>query len=167
MTKEETQIASCLARYEPALAKAGKASRAKLRARLPGLNEIVYMYEKQEAFVISYSPSEHGKDGVCALRLSPDGLSLYFTQGAALSKSDTGKLLQGSGAGVRHVPLRTAAELDHAGIEALILAALKLARLPPDASGKGSVIMKVEEQKKRADKAARPAPKKRSAKGAR
>ena len=43
MTNPETQLASYFAKYEPAMAKLGKALRAKLRARLPGLSEIVYV----------------------------------------------------------------------------------------------------------------------------
>ena len=43
----ETQLARYFAKYEPAMARFGKALRAKLRARLPGLFEIVYVYEIQ------------------------------------------------------------------------------------------------------------------------
>jgi hypothetical protein len=39
--------------------------RAKLRDRLPGLFEIVYVYETQNALVISYSPTENGYEGLC------------------------------------------------------------------------------------------------------
>ena len=56
----ETQLASFFAKYEPAMAKLGKALRAKLRDRLPGLLELVYVYESQDALVISYSPTETG-----------------------------------------------------------------------------------------------------------
>ena len=62
VTNAETQLASFYAKYEPEMAKLGKALRAKLRARLPGLFEIVYVYESQNALVISYSPTEHGYD---------------------------------------------------------------------------------------------------------
>jgi len=43
MMNAETQLAGYFAKVEPAMAKLGKALRAKLRARLPGLFEIVYM----------------------------------------------------------------------------------------------------------------------------
>ena len=71
MTNAETQLASYFAKYEPAMAKLGKALRAKLRARLPGLFEIVYVYENQNALVISYSPTEHGYEGLCGIALYP------------------------------------------------------------------------------------------------
>ena len=167
VTNAETQLASYFAKYEPAIVKLGKALRAKLRARLPGLFEIVYVYENQSALVISYSPTEHGYDGLCSIALYPDQVKLYFGQGASLSKSDPNKLLQGRGKTVRHVVLNTVADFDRAEIEALMAAALKLAKLRLDASAKGSVIIKAEAQKARAQRAkkdARPASKPRTAK---
>jgi hypothetical protein len=79
MTNAETQLASFFAKYEPAMVGLGKALRAKLRARLPGLFEIVYVYENQNALVISYSPTEHGYDGVCWLALYPNRANLTST----------------------------------------------------------------------------------------
>ncbi len=153
MTDAETQLAGFFAKYEPATAALGKALRAKLRARLPGLFEIVYMYENQNALVISYSPSERGYEGMCSIAVRPDGVSLYFTRGAELSKSDPNKLLQGRGNGVRHVVMRSVADFDRAEIEALMAAALKLANLRLDAGAKGSVILRAEAQKRRARRA--------------
>ena len=170
MTNAETQLASYFAKYEPAVVKLGKALRAKLRRRLPGLFEVVYVYENQNALVISYSPTVNGYDGLCSIALYPRLVKLFFAQGALLSKSDPSKLLQGSGKTVRHVVLSTVADLDRAEIEALMAAALKLANLRLDASAKGSVIIRAEAQKQRAlraSKAARPAPATRTPKARR
>jgi hypothetical protein len=166
MTNPETQIESYFAKYEPAMAKLGKALRAKMRARLPGLFEIVYVYEGQNSLVISYSPTEHGYDGLCSLALYPDRVQLYFAQGALLSKSDPNRLLHGR-ATVRHVVLHTVADFDRAEIETLMVAALTLRNLRLDASATSSVIIKAEAQKqraRRARKAARPASAGRTAK---
>lgn len=154
---KEAQVASDFAKYEPAIAKLGKALRAKLRARLPGLFEIVYVYTSQEALLISYSPTEHGYGGVCSLALYPSGVKLHFGRGASLSKADPNKLLQGRGKTVRHVVLNSVADLERAEIEALIAAALKLAKVQLDPSAKGSVILKAEEQKQRTLRAKRAA----------
>ncbi len=165
----ETQLASYLSKYEPPMLKLGKALRAKLRARLPGLFEIVYVYESQSALVISYSPTENGYEGLCSIALYPRCAKLFFAQGALLSQSDPNKLLQGR-AKVRHVVLNAAADFDHAQIEVLMAAALKLAKLRLDASAKGSVIIKAQAQKQRArrvKKATRPASKGRTAKARR
>ena len=172
MTKAETQLASFFATYEPAVVKLGKALRTKLRKRLPGLNELVYVYESQDSLVIAYSPTANGggSDAVCSIAVYPRWVNLYFTQGALLSKSDPNKLLQGSGKTVRHVVLNAVADFDRAEIEVLMAAALKLAKVRLDASAKGSVIIKVEAQKqraRRARKAARPTSRRRTAKARR
>jgi len=135
------------------MAKLGKALRAKMRARLPGLFEIVYVYDSQQSLVISYSPTEHGYDGLCALALYPDCAKLFFTKGHLLSKADPNKVLIGRGDGVRHIVLNSLAEFGRDDIEPLMAAALKLAKVRPVAGAKGSVIIKAEAQKKRARRA--------------
>lgn len=170
MTSAETQIASFFAKYDPATVKLGKALRAKLRDRLPGLFELVYVYESQSSLVFSYSPTEAGADGVCAIALYPGQVKLFFTGGALLSKSDPNGLLQGSGKTARHVVMNSVADFDRPEIEALMAAAVKLAKVRLDPSAKGAVVIKAEEQKQRAlraKKAARPAPKRRVAKARR
>ena len=160
MADAETLLASYFAKYEPATAALGKALRAKLRARLPGLSEIVYVYENQNSLVISYSPTAQGYEGLCSLAVRPGTASLYFTRGAELAKSDPGKLLQGRGKTVREVELNSLADFERPEIEALMVAALKLAKLRLDPGAKGSVIIRAEAQKeraRRAAKAARPA----------
>jgi hypothetical protein len=148
-TDAETQLAGFFVKYEPAMAKLGKALRAKLRDRLPGLFEIVYVYESQSSLVISYSPTENGYEGLCSLALYPTEAKLFFAQGALLSKSDPKKLLQGR-AKVRHVVLNRVADFDRAEIEVLMAAALKLAKLRPEAGAKSSVIIRAAAQKQRA-----------------
>jgi hypothetical protein len=170
VTNPETQLASYFAKYEPAVAKLGKALRARVRDRLPGLSEIVYVYENQSSLVIAYSPTENGYEGVCSIALYPDGVKLFFTHGPLLSKADPNKLLQGSGKMVRYVLMSAAADFDRPEIEALMAATLKLAKVRPDPSAKGSMIIKAEEQKqraRRAKKAPRPTSARRKAKAAR
>ena len=170
VTNAETQLASFFAKYEPAMVKLGKALRAKLRDRLPGLFELVYVYDSQNALVISYSPTENGYEGLCSIALYPRCVKLFLAQGALLSKSDPNKLLQGRGKTVRHVVLNSVADFDRAEIEVLMAAALKLAKLRLDASAKSSVIIKAEAQKqraRRATKAARPAATHRTARALR
>jgi hypothetical protein len=160
MTNAEAQLAGYFAKYEPAMARLGKALRAKLRARLPGLFEIVYVYENQNALVISYSPTERGYEAVCSISVYPQLVKLGFGRGAELSKSDPHKLLKGQGRTARYVELKSVADLDRAEIEALMAGAMKLAKLRLNPDAKSAVIVKAEEQKRRArraTKAARPA----------
>jgi hypothetical protein len=163
MTTAETQLESFFAKYEPKIAKLGRALRAKLRARLPGHSEIVYMYENQHSLVISYSPTEKGYEAVCTLALYPTDVKLFFAQAPLLAKADPKKLLQGSAKTVRFVPMGSVADFERAELEALMAAALKIAKSSPGPNAKGSIIVKAEEQKQRAraTKAARPAPKSR------
>lgn len=159
MTNSETQVASFFAKYDPTITKLGKALRAKLRARLPGMFEIVYFYETQSALVISYSPTDQGYGGVCSLALYPSGVKLHFGRGAELSKSDPKKLLKGSGKTVRHVELNSMADFNRAEVEVLIAAALKLAQVKLEPGAKGSVILKAESQKQRASRSTKTAAK--------
>ncbi len=157
MTHAETQLASYFAKYEPAMIKLGKALRARMRDRLPGLFEIVYVYDSQSSLVIAYSPTENGggSDALCGLALYPHCAKLFFTHGVLLSKADPNKLMQGRGKTVRHVVLNSVSDFDRPEIEVLMVAALKLAKLRLDASAKGSVIIKAEAQKERAARRAK------------
>ena len=83
MKNAETQLAGYFAKYDPPMAKLGKALRARLRDRLPGLFEVVYVYENQDALVITYSPTEDGYEGLCSIGLRPRGVNLYFGRGAS------------------------------------------------------------------------------------
>lgn len=158
--KTEQQLANFFAKYDPAIAKLGKALRTKLRARLPGLFEIVYVYASKNSLVISYSPIDKGYGGVCAIWLEPASVKLYFGRGAELAHADPNELLQGRGATVRHIVMNAAKDLERAEIEALIVAALELAEVRLDPNAKGTVIVKAEEQKQRAAKARKKAVKK-------
>lgn len=146
----ETELASFFARYPAAIAKLGKALRKKLQARLPGFNEIVYVYESQGSLVISYSASENGYEAVCTLALYEAEVKLFLAHGPQLAAFDAKKLLQGSGKLVRYVELKSASDLDRAEIETLIAAALKLSNVRSNPKAQRSLILKADSQKKRA-----------------
>src|SRR5262245_45772508 len=86
------QLGTLIARFAPAHLRLVGAVRRRLRKRLPTAHEVVYEYRTW--FVISYSPSERGYEGVLAIRGSADGVRLYFNRGKDLP--DPAKLLQGS-----------------------------------------------------------------------
>lgn len=159
MPTPEQQLESYFAKYDPAMAAFGRALRAKLRARLPGLFEIVYVYERQGSLVISYSPSENGYEGILSTALFADRVQLYFPLGGQLAKADTAKLLQGSGKGVRHIVLHSMADFDRPEIEALIAATVQLTKVRLDPGAKGAVVIRAETQKQRASRAKKAATK--------
>ena len=152
-TGAEAQLTSFFGKYERPIAKLGQALRKKLRARLPGLSEVVYVYERQGSLVISYSPTEQGYAAVCSLALYPQSVRLYFAHGPQLQKSDPNRLLQGRAGTVRYVELAAAGDLDRPEIEAFVAAALTLSKVRIDPSAQGALILKAAEQKKRAARA--------------
>lgn len=143
----EAQLAQLLARYPAPLADLGRAARAWLRARLPGLHEIVYHYAGQDALVVSWSPTGHGYDGLVSLRVDPARVRLHFARGGALP--DPARLLRGRGDGVRHLDLAAATDLDRPELEALLAAALALAGVRPDPTTSGKLLSRVESQQAR------------------
>ncbi len=164
-TSAEVELEGFFAEYDAPTAKLGRTLRTRLRARLPGLLELVYVYESQRSLVISYSPSQAGADAVCAVALYPHGVKLFLSGGAPLSKSDPKKLLRGRGKSVRHVVLSSIADFERPEIDVLMAAALELTKVRLDARAKGSTIIKAGEQKqraRRAGKAARPTAGRRS-----
>ncbi len=142
--------------HEPRLARLAKSLRGKLRTRLPGLFELVYVYERQRALVLSYAPTERGSDGICAISVRPGEVSLCFGRGAELAKSDPAGLLRGRGTTMRFIELRSAAEFERKDVQALVTAACRLAGLRLDARVKGPVVFKMPARKAPARRASRP-----------
>lgn len=150
MPTADTDLTPFYAKYDPAHAKLAMAVRAKLRARLPGLLELVYMYERQEAFVISYSPTEAGASGVAGLSLKPGGVTLFLNGGDALSQFDPKGLLGPKGGLARQLALHSIADYDRPEIEILIAGAVLLAKVKLVPGTPTRTIVKAAEQKKRA-----------------
>ena len=98
------------------------------------------MYEYREWFVISYSPNEHGYEGVLAIRASADGIKLYFNSGKKLP--DPEKLLQGSGRQTRWLHLERASALARPEVASLIDEAIALNRVPFACTGRGPVVIR-------------------------
>src|SRR6516165_3252912 len=88
----EAQLRTLIGKFAPAHLRLIGAMRRWLLKRLPTAHEVVYEY--RDCFVISYSPNEHGYEGVLAIRAGGNGIRLYFNRGKELPDPD--KLLQGS-----------------------------------------------------------------------
>ena len=151
----EAQLRSFNGRFDPKHQKFFRSVRAALRKRFPTANELAYDYSS--FFVIAYSPTEQGIDGIVSIAARADGVDLYFSHGPQLP--DPKKLLQGSGKQVRFVRLETVRQLAHPDVKALIAAAIDHASVPLPSKGKGSLIIKTNKTV-----AARKRPRRRSAK---
>jgi hypothetical protein len=91
-----------------------------MRRRFPGAVQLVY--DNYNALAIGFGASERLSDTVFSIALFPRWVSLFFLNGVELE--DPEKLLKGSGNQVRHIVLKDAADLNHAGIKALMAQAL-------------------------------------------
>ncbi len=112
--------------------------RRALQRRLPTAHEVVYEY--RDWFVISYTPSGHGFEGVFAIRASAEGVKFYFNRGSQLR--DPEKLLQGSGSRARWIAVHKASTLRRPAIVRLIDQAIALNDVPFARTGRGPVTIR-------------------------
>lgn len=141
----EAQVRALITRFAPAHQRLIGAMRRWLRKRLPTAHEVVYEY--RDCFVISFSPNEHGYDGVLAIRASADGVRLYFNRGRGLP--DPEKLLRGSGKQTRWIHLEPATTIDQPAVARLIDEAIDRNRVPFAGTGRGAVVVRSAPARKR------------------
>ena len=141
----EAELRGLTAKFAPAHQRLIGATRRWLRKRLPTAHEVVYEYK--DCFVISYSPNEHGYEGVLAIRASADGVRLYFNSGKGLP--DPEKLLRGSGNQTRWIDVEGASTLARPAVAHLIDEAVARNRVPFARAGRGSVVIRSTSAKKR------------------
>lgn len=77
----EEQVDAYLARFGPERQQLIRAVRKVMQARFPTANELVYDYARN--FVIGYSPTLAGGEGLVAISADAEGVRLYLTQGLA------------------------------------------------------------------------------------
>jgi hypothetical protein len=133
-----SQVASFIAKFDPANTRLIRACRSVMRKRLPTANELVY--DNYNFLAIGYSASERASDCVVSLAADSKGVSLSFYYGATLP--DPHGILLGSGNQNRFVRLSTAATLGEPAVERLIRAALAQAKTPMPDSRRGHTIVK-------------------------
>jgi hypothetical protein len=141
----EAELRNLIAEFAPADARLVGAMRRWLLKRLPTAHEVVYEY--RDCFVISYSPSEHGYEGVLVIRAGANGVSLYFNRGKELP--DPLKLLQGSGNLTRFINVERASTLARPEVARLVDEAIARNRVPFARAGRGSMVIRPTSAKKR------------------
>jgi hypothetical protein len=134
----EAEVRTLITRFAPVHLRLIGAVRRSLQKRLPTAHEVVYEY--RDFFVISYSPNEHGYEGVLAIRAGANGVSLYFNRGKELP--DPEKLLQGSGKQTRSMNLEGASTLARPEVARLIDEAIARNPVPFAPAGRGSVVIR-------------------------
>jgi hypothetical protein len=133
----EAQLRLLIVKFAPANQRFIGAMRRWMQKRLPKAYEVVYEYS--DCFVISYSPSEHGYEGVLATRAGANGVRLYFTRGKELP--DPEKLLQGA-AQTRWIHLEGVSTLARPAVARLIDEAIARNRVPFARTGRGPVVIR-------------------------
>jgi hypothetical protein len=145
MTSPSTQLSAFLSRFPPEVVALAKKCLPRLRRTFPGANEIVYNYSN--SVVVSFSMSERGYEAIVAVAIDARAVRLYFDK----SLPDPKKLLGGSGSKVRYLAVKTASELDHEDIQAMIKAAIKHSGAKLPRTGKTRMIIKSESKKAKID----------------
>ena len=141
----EAELRGLIAKFAPAHERLIGAMRRRLRKRLPTAHEVVYEY--RDWFVISYSPNEHGYEGVLVIHASADGVKLYFNRGKELP--DPEKLLQGPGKQMRWINVEGASTLARPEVARLIEEAIARNPVPFASAGRGSVVIRPTSAKQR------------------
>jgi hypothetical protein len=130
------ELLEFLSRYEPAVQDLALTVREFVLSELaPPSEHIINVY----VVAMGYGPSAKMKDQVCYIGVNTAYLNLGFHRGTELD--DPHGLLEGTGNKMRHVKIRSAADLSHPGIRELLAAAWENAGLgPADRSPDGEVV---------------------------
>jgi hypothetical protein len=142
----EAQLRALIAKFVPAHLRLISAMRRSLRKRLPTAHEVVYEYQNLGAVVISFSPNEHGYEGVLGIRADANGVKLYFNRGKELP--DPSKLLQGASQ-TRWINVEGASTLARPEVASLIDEAIARNAVPLALAGRGPVIIRSASAKQR------------------
>ena len=134
----EAELSGLVAKFAPEREALTAAVRRSLRKRRPTGHEVVYEY--RDAFVISFSPNEHGYAGVLGIRGSANGIQLYFNQAKGLS--DPAKLLKGSAGLVRWILVEGRSTLTRPEVARLIDEAIARSPVPFAPTGRGPVTVR-------------------------
>lgn len=141
----ERRLSGFIAKFEPKLAKLVRAARKALRKKLPTAVELIY--DGYNALAIGFGPNEHATHAIVSLAVYARGVNLYFIHGATLP--DPHGRLEGAGTRGRFVRLESVATLDEPDVAELLRAAVRLARSPMPASGRGYTVIRSAQQKQR------------------
>jgi hypothetical protein len=141
-----TQLETFIARFDPAIAKLARSSRAALSKRMPTAQQLVY--DNYNALAIGFGPSERPSDCIVSLAIYARGVNLYFLYGASLP--DPKGILEGKGNRGRFVRLTSAGDLERPEVAALLAAAIADSDVAMPTSGRGKTIIRSVSAKQRA-----------------
>jgi hypothetical protein len=135
----ERQLDPFLRRFSPPVAGLARRILTSMRNRLPGAVELVY--DKANALVVGFSPTERPSDAVFSVVLYPRWLLLYFLSGASLP--DPQRKLQGKGRIGRHIRIERAETFDDPAVQELIDDAIELSEAQFDPARASKLIVRM------------------------
>ena len=139
------QVATFIAKFDPAIARLTRSARSALRKRLP--TAIEQVYDNYNFLAIGFCTTERTSDCIVSLAVSAKGVALSFNNGALLSDPD--KILLGDGKQNRFVRLESAKTLAQPAVESLIRAAVAQAKKPLSKTARGYTLVKSVSNKQR------------------
>jgi hypothetical protein len=136
MLTADKHLEKAIGRYGAAMEQLARAVLTRVRTRIPGAVEMVW--DKKNAVVVGFSPTEKPSDGLFSVVVFPKWVLLYFLNGAVLP--DPEALLQGSGKVGRHIRVTDAKTLDRPAVGVLMDDAVELSGA--EFGGKRKVIIR-------------------------
>jgi hypothetical protein len=120
----EAQITTFLDKYDPAIATQLREARVRLRALFPRGFELIF--DNYNALVFGIAAGERTTDAFVSIAGYPRWVTLFFLRGIDLD--DPLGLLEGQGAQIRSVRLKSSRDIDAPGVRALIAQAIAAQR---------------------------------------
>ncbi len=141
----EKRLRDFVDKFDPEHQALIRAVRKALRERLPTAHELVY--DNYNFFVIGYSSTERPSDSIVSITAGANGVGLCFIHGASLP--DPNAILLGSGKQTRFIRLESAEVLARPEVEALMAAAIAIAKTPLSPMGRGNLVIRSVSAKQR------------------
>lgn len=139
------QLAAFVAKYDPAVGRLFRETRAAMRHCFPSALELVY--DNYQFLAVGYSASERASDCIASLAVSPKGVALSFYYGASLP--DPSGVLLGAGNQNRFIRLTGASHLAEPAVAELLRVAAAQAKTPLPTTGRGRTVIKSVSAKQR------------------
>jgi hypothetical protein len=135
----EHALAQFLKPYDPAVQALAAGLRALVRSELAPCYETIY----DAGYTISllYGPSTRVSEGICYISVHRQHVNLGFQRGSLLENPNG--VLRGDGAWMRHIQVKSRADLDRPELRAFLRAACAEADHTPSASPTASVVSTV------------------------
>ena len=134
----QEQLDGFVDKFTPAVASLTRALLARMKARIPGAQILVY--DNYNALAIGFCRNDKAGQAILSLAVMPKWVTLCFLWGKSLP--DPAKLLKGDGTRVRHVRLHAPSDIDDPRVQALIDAALAQTDWPIDPVAEPRLIIK-------------------------